>query len=261
MRIWLLFIVMALTFNLYSNDYIKTLEVGKKWTYTRPMGLGNYQTFTYYLTCDTVINDKKYYIISNFRNIVFTRAYIREDTILQMIYLLEQDSLKEKILINYNLNINDTFVTYTGFNLVVDSVSNSYKFGQQRKIIHFDEAQKFFEGIGYSFNGVILTDFYSYVKNVESTPSTCNNIINSIGISKNNEWISFFPNPVYQKLFFKYNQKMIDVNVRIYNMDGQIVLNTIVKNNELDISHLSNGNYLIELSNMNNITVQKLIKK
>lgn len=261
MRIYLLFIVMALTFNLYSNDYIKTLEAGKKWTYERPMGLGNYQTYNYYLTCDTVINDKKYYIIGNFINSVPKRAYIREDTILQTIYLLEQDSLNEKILINYNLNTNDTFVMYNGFKLVVDSVTNSYKFGQQRKIIHFDEVQKFIEGIGYSFNGVILTDFYSYVKNVESTPSTCNNIISSIGISNNSEWITFFPNPVNQKLFFKYNQKIRDVNVKIYNLDDQVFLNTYVKNNELDVSNLSNGIYLIELTNMNYTTVQKFIKR
>ena len=75
----------------------------------------------------------------------------------------------------------------------------------------------------------------------------------------------FYPNPAQGQIEILYeNQISTDVNVAIYSMTGQKVLEKELKNDgfynqKLDISQLNTGNYVIKFSTGNQSTTKKLI--
>ena len=81
----------------------------------------------------------------------------------------------------------------------------------------------------------------------------------------NGDSFGFYPNPAQGQIEILYeNQISTDVNVAIYNMTGQKVLEKELKNDgfynqKLDISHLNTGNYVIKFASGNQSTTKKLI--
>lgn len=72
-----------------------------------------------------------------------------------------------------------------------------------------------------------------------------------------------YPNPTKSKIFVTSNEKF--VNVEIYNTIGQKVfsqyLGTILNNQELDLSNLSQGTYIVKFNGELNIKSVKVIKQ
>ncbi len=80
------------------------------------------------------------------------------------------------------------------------------------------------------------------------------------------EQLSLFPNPTrFGKLYLSYNRmKGIDLNLNFYNILGQNVMNKQLSavetiENEIDVSKLSSGVYLVEISSKNLKITKKLI--
>jgi hypothetical protein len=73
--------------------------------------------------------------------------------------------------------------------------------------------------------------------------------------------VSYFPNPVKDKLILKAQQNI--QNVTVLNMLGQEVLRTEmnVQRGELDMSSLQAGAYFVKVSVNNTIETLKIIKK
>ena len=135
-----------------------------------------------------------------------------------------------------------------------------------------------------SYQYDIVSDMYYYVKDVDNNvyrlhftsfegSSTGNLSFNAEDVTSqlsvtnfdNGDSFGFYPNPAQGQIEILYeNQISTDVNVAIYNMTGQKVLEKELKNDgfynqKLDISHLNTGNYVIKFSTGNQSTTKKLI--
>jgi len=74
------------------------------------------------------------------------------------------------------------------------------------------------------------------------------------------ENIAMYPNPASSFITISGNEVTVD-EVRIYSVIGKEVLRTNLTNNQVDISALSSGMYLVNLIGDNMNVVKKLIKK
>ena len=80
----------------------------------------------------------------------------------------------------------------------------------------------------------------------------------SLGVQSNTEAISFsFQNPVNDKLIITSNVKI--EKVEIYNLLGNLVLNTTIDDEKIDVSNLSKGVYLLTVYSGTQRSVKKLI--
>ncbi len=78
--------------------------------------------------------------------------------------------------------------------------------------------------------------------------------------------LSIYPNPVKDRLVFVTDNNLSDLNVRITDQNGRVVLNSSFKNvssgqqNVLDVSRLNKGVYIIQLNGNNYTQSSKFIK-
>ena len=56
--------------------------------------------------------------------------------------------------------------------------------------------------------------------------------------------LSIYPNPTYGQLFW---ERTIKYHIKIFNLFGQVVFQEISNGNQINISHLKSGYYLLEL--------------
>ncbi|MHB1147872.1 MAG: endonuclease, partial [Lutibacter sp.] len=70
--------------------------------------------------------------------------------------------------------------------------------------------------------------------------------------------ISIYPNPTSDKLFVA---NMENAKIGIYSITGHQVQEFIITGNQVDVSHLKSGVYLIKFDNGEKSTIQKFIKK
>lgn len=241
-KIFLILIVLLNTTFCFSQAYIPTLESGKTWHIVKPMGLGNFSFHHFKIDCDTNINSynyKKAYSCDTMGNKQYFMGFFREDISTQKIY--EFVNGFDSLIIDYQFQAGDTIA-----GMDVDSVTNEFVFGQNRKVIYFDVVYKWIEGIGSSFFGLkpILggLNIYSNVYGVNYTDNTCIplNIIgienNTIEFSQNNNVINFQSN--------NNNQK----KVNIYNNLGQIIYQTkFVNFINIDLSAHEKGMLFFEV--------------
>ena len=84
---------------------------------------------------------------------------------------------------------------------------------------------------------------------------------------ENGDSFGFYPNPAKNEIEVLYeNSQNANVNVAIYTITGQKVLEKELQNNgfynqKLDVSQLSQGNYLIRFQSGNQTSTKKLILK
>ncbi|SHI45688.1 reprolysin-like metallopeptidase [Flavobacterium terrae] len=70
--------------------------------------------------------------------------------------------------------------------------------------------------------------------------------------------IRLYPNPT--KDFLNISSVSEDATFRVFNLMGQIILDGKIANGTIDVSRLSNGNYVIEVSNNGTSTTKRFIK-
>lgn len=72
--------------------------------------------------------------------------------------------------------------------------------------------------------------------------------------------ITVYPNPTMATVYFQTETNLVDENVSVFNLSGQLVSEKkITADNALDLSELSTGVYLIQFTNKN-IHSFKIIK-
>ncbi len=80
-----------------------------------------------------------------------------------------------------------------------------------------------------------------------------NTSINNANISK----ITFYPNPASKTLFLNDNS-FENIDYQIISLDGKLIKFGQVENNQINISDVQNGSYIIKMKNVNN-TFQNLL--
>ena len=72
--------------------------------------------------------------------------------------------------------------------------------------------------------------------------------------------ITIYPNPVSNYLKIDTDKKFIEI--KLYDYSGNIIKTLDAKEREFDVSNISSGNYLLIMTDINNIkTTEKIIKK
>jgi hypothetical protein len=70
---------------------------------------------------------------------------------------------------------------------------------------------------------------------------------------------NIYPNPASEKI--KINGLQDEVQMEIIDLNGQVLISkNIIKNNEIDVSGLKSGTYLVKLTEKNSLIIKKLIK-
>ncbi len=101
----------------------------------------------------------------------------------------------------------------------------------------------------------------SETNNVQSLPLTVdsNAVINDNFITQN---ISVYPNPTKGIVMVNTSDNIVIEKVEIINILGQKIMDISMQNNQIDISRLASGSYLIKFTDTaNNVGTFKIVKK
>ena len=102
--------------------------------------------------------------------------------------------------------------------------------------------------------GMSVTKYISYV-----VGSSCGNSLSLVDTSMDSE-IALYPNPVNNKLFIKSQSKQI-TKVEIYSLLGNIVQSETSNLDEIDVSNLSGGLYIIRVKFKEGYALRKFMKE
>lgn len=72
--------------------------------------------------------------------------------------------------------------------------------------------------------------------------------------------ISIYPNPVTNILTFNTTDNKKVTQIMLYSMDGKIILDKAIENNQIDLSNLLEGTYILK-TDFDNSTNFKIIKR
>lgn len=117
-------------------------------------------------------------------------------------------------------------------------------------------------GMGETIKTDLCYDNYSLTINDELG---CSVVIEfSLGsasiTSSNSENLRIYPNPVKDFIYFEKEDIKFD-EMRIYRIDGQFVKTFNIEDNAVDISMLSEGQYVVELISVNKVYSSRIIKE
>ena len=226
---------------------------------------------------DTLINNKSYKII--FSSLGFVDHFLREDTVTGSVFAFDGGvNINEVQIMNMNLSVSDSFCLdplYFCIKAVVDSV---YTDTAGRKIIQFDtynhphSVWKFIEGIGP--NGQVrlkdglanpIEDLVcSHKDNIRvfmnDYGETCPGFF--VGLKENSFGLKrIYPNPAKELIHLDFNSHGL-THFKLINPNGTAVLKGQFKSKtSINIQHLPQGLYIIELTNGGNRFYQKMIKQ
>jgi len=246
--------------------------------------------------CDTNINSTVYKKIDNYHKInssvMFYKNvfFMREDTVTGKVWIRSQREPNDVLIMNMSLNLNDTLVFSDSLYRKVDSV---YTIGGRKVLrIKMDglinnphnncgntngEPYLLVEGIsfpyiinrnihlGMPFCSVLLCKRKNGILVYQNTTSAYSGYCNSnfLGVEKIllNEF-NIFPNPVSNIVNIVSAKEQI-TSMSIVNMEGKQIKNiqTNSLRNNLDISFLENGIYLLKIQTDKGVVVKKLVKE
>ena len=105
-----------------------------------------------------------------------------------------------------------------------------------------------------SICGIEIPEFDTLILRVTNCPA--------LDISENqlSEWI-LYPNPSTGRVFIRSEISQTPMDIAIYDLSGHILGRPIPTNNELDLSSLSPGVYILEIQSLNGVQRKKIILK
>jgi uncharacterized repeat protein (TIGR01451 family) len=111
--------------------------------------------------------------------------------------------------------------------------------------------------IVFDYNLPIITNTTQNII-IENIPNTLHSV------NKQDDGITFYPNPAGNSINIESNTILKDANVLIYDMTGKIVFKQTIKQTKqatLNVSALNNGMYILEVIHDQYTTQKKLIKR
>ncbi|MCS3529725.1 T9SS type A sorting domain-containing protein [Chryseobacterium sp. JUb7] len=103
--------------------------------------------------------------------------------------------------------------------------------------------------IYFDYNFPIITNTYT---------TTVQNVLATAEISKENNTVSIYPNPVQDILFIKSKDQVI--KAEIYDTAGRILKSVSITDRSINVSEVSRGNYIIKLFTKDKTVTQKFVK-
>ena len=218
---------------------------------------------------DIIIDEKEYRFLSeDYISGVQPYGFLREDTIHGKLWLKKLNDTSEYLLMNLNLNVNDTFLLKNlqsderDEKFVVKEISNTNgKIVKLQGTTSFKEIS-FIEGIGVDYSFHILEQSWiyyeflcSYKDNIQifDNPDFGDCFIPKTGtdityITK--EEIKIYPIPTKNNLIIEINNSLNN-NCKIYNINGKMIGDFSINSSKLhiDISNYQSGIYMIRINN------------
>ncbi len=139
-----------------------------------------------------------------------------------------------------NLNLDSEYKPTSASNYIVDQGDNAYY-----DVALFGDVD--LSGNDRIFNTTIDLGAYEYISTLS---------VDDVSLSTNS--VRLYPNPVNDKLFIK-SDNAID-SITIYNVSGQIIKQTEIFSNGIDVSGLNAGLYFINIKSDNRENIKKFIK-
>jgi len=284
---------------LINDNYHPLVQEGKVWsildaeeTYSpHPIQAFNYKTLQMLFSGDTIINDmpyKKMYstIKENpiFPQDWYLHSFMREDENKKVWYKDKNQNAEEKLFYDFSLEIGDTVPNVIDYlyPVIVENITNEIMHnGEERKVfwlsspayIPFNIFKEYWiEGIGsiigliYPLHGEVVGGFWNLLCLYEDEElvffnqnwNTCYK--NSLGINDYDNQIKIYPNPAKNILFIEGIDNY-DINyISLINIYGQIVRQYKSNVNQIDVSDISAGFYLLKFSiNKGRGIVQKVV--
>ncbi|MEX2380295.1 MAG: T9SS type A sorting domain-containing protein [Vicingaceae bacterium] len=226
---------------------------------------------------DTIINNTRYIKLyrtmttfiyqfsrcSNIYSILFPPSYnklygfYRNDTNQMKVYFWDLYSSNERLLYDYDINVNDTI----NQNLIqgtkkvwVDSIVNQTFSNNNRRVYYLSNKSVMIEGIGYT-SGLIrqgrVADAHDHLAcmqlnsvSIFSQYTGCQNIITSIQKKEEEDFINIYPNPTEGFVQLSTTAKL--QTIEVYNLQGQKVQEINPQERSWELPEQS-GLYLIRL--------------
>ena len=287
MKTFSLLILLFYFINISASDKISIVDTNKVWSVMHGSfmpGGSSYSTYSYKFGKDTVINDLKYYLVyeslSNTLDWYYSDKAIREDS--GRVYLLDDEMKEEKILYDFNLEVNDTIElipesSYHENNWIVykiDSVELNGKLKKRISLVFEGEYDIWIEGIGSTF-GVLFSGFlvpdinaellcvWEHGTKIYSNPEY-DFCYKSVGIdeqkTKNND-IKIYPTIVNCILNIEAISQ--ENRIQIISIKGNIVYDEITNLKRIDISEIDKGFYFVRIFDEvgKTLKIEKIIKQ
>jgi hypothetical protein len=293
MKIKLLFFFIILFLNGYSQE-IMTIEqvfnfdIGDKYQYRSSLQdqpenaltkeiidkyySPNGDTLFYLIHRTYYQQDVEYYPephwVYNFGEDTITEQYTNLDSpILDYFPDLRYDSL----VLHYDNDFNyDTIIEYS--ELLCDRLSNgfdcsfpasavepnyiNYRFGEGLGIIR----ETVYEG-GGAWSGPTIAKSLTFYSKGDETCGTMDSLT-SIPIIETKTSIDIFPNPTRDYIQIQ-KDNLCPAIIELYNLTGALISKDMINGrlNQLDVSYLKNGFYILKISCNNTILTRKIIKE
>jgi hypothetical protein len=273
----------------YSQSYNKLISTDKYWdVYTRvnPDWCATWANRIYFTGADTVIDGFVYKISKQyfFQQVIIpgpfcppyvimntaynTQQYIREDTIAKKVYIYCTECYPpvDDLFYDFSLNIGDTlhsFFAGLGSTLVCTSIQNfTLQNGSVRKKFNFyypyQQDAFYIEGIGgaYGLFHPIIPPFeasagYFCISENDTTLYGDQCYYYFVGMNNvDNFPISISPNPAHDYVNITIKHHVSECIFILFNMQGQIIFNKILKNqfNDFSISNIKPGIYSYKIN-------------
>lgn len=120
-----------------------------------------------------------------------------------------------------------------------------------------DTSANYTSNISYNTGEVYV--IYTIMSN-QIVSKQSNEIITDLKEESISQSISIYPNPVTNILTFNTTDNRKVTQVKLYSMDGKIILDKTIENNQIDLSNLLQGTYILKTDFDNSINF-KIIKR
>lgn len=260
---------------IYSQDYYPLVQENNEWNVLMVIGYPydtTYWTITYNIYGDTTISGQ------NYKKVYKSGEYeggIREEE--QKVWYFSKYYDEETQIYDFTLEVGDTMNIYYDW-MVVDSISSIEINGEDRKHMYFScygqggLLEHWIEGIGSNF-GVLQSGgcFVVGYKTIFLCMSEDGELIymnpnysscyfnNTEIVELHNPKIQVYPNPTKDKINIKKSENVKIETITIIDIIGKKLLEFDKDRNELDLSGLSSGIYLLKLTFGNDIIIKKII--
>ncbi len=206
---------------------------------------------------------------------------IREDTILRRVYFLPMDSIHERLLYDFSLNVGDTLKSYLNTycqHPTVTEIDSILINGDYRKRWTFNDGGclwngQIIEGIGSTMGllipfvnfewGGYLTCFSEENVNIYSQDNTTCPLPLITGINNSKKQYSnltISPNPAKNSITISQTEPMFN-KYEIYSMNGKLVTESKINGilQKVDLTGYTEGMYIVKLIGTQKVEFKKIV--
>lgn len=251
----ILFFFLLITANVVYGQYTPMLEIGNIWNMYLHFDFPSGFYFDLEITETVEIEGLTYFHIEATHN--SCDLFLREDINEKKIYAIWDG--QEHLHYDFSLDIGD-YAWYQ--DMFITDIGYGDFFGMENlRYYVLDNYWKLIEGIGFEYDGI--ADAFEY-------GCLCEPVFESVELISMNEMISvdeiasnkisFYPNPTRNRL--NVNNANLNIqSIQLYDVLGKKVLVALNNFQQIDVSNLNQGVYLVKIETDKGVFTKKALKE